>query len=303
MIPAAGPPPARPPSGQSRKATRTGEDGGARDQARLGPQPGLADQRQHDRAGDSAGDFGDRVAAEIPGLYRYALSLTGNRAEAEDVTGDTVLRALERQRQFRGEASLRTWLHQILHRLAIDRGRRHDREVTVAEAERAWQDERGSADASVAADRAQTRAELRDGLLRLPFGHRAVVVLHDAEGWPVAEIALALGIGLPAARQRLRRGRMMLVSALAQGAERRAACEKVPLSCLNARSRVSDYIDGAVAPAQRAPLEAHLAGCVTCPPLYQALVGVKASLGALRDPDSVVPPGLARRIRDKTGRP
>jgi RNA polymerase sigma-70 factor (ECF subfamily) len=256
-----------------------------------------------DGAAAPGGDFGGLVAAEIPGLYRYALSLTGNRTEAEDVVGDTVLRAVERQGQFRGEASLRTWLHQILHHLAIDRGRRHGREVSVAEVEGTWRDERYTVDASVVADRAQSRAELRDSLLHLPFGYRAVVILHDAEGWPATEIAQVLGIGLPAARQRLRRGRMMLVSALAQGEERRVAGRKVPLSCRDARSLVSDYIDGAVAPGQRSPLEAHLAGCATCPPLYQALVGVKASLGALRDPDSVVPPGLARRIQDKTGRP
>jgi RNA polymerase sigma-70 factor (ECF subfamily) len=254
-------------------------------------------------AGGPAPDFGVLVAAEIPGLYRYALSLTGNHAEAEDVVGDTVLRALERQDQFRGEASLRTWLHQILHHLAVDRGRRHGREVTAAEVEGAWRDERYTVDASVVAGRAQTRAELRDGLLHLPFGYRAVVVLHDAEGWPAAQIAQALGIGLPAARQRLRRGRMMLVTALAQGQERRAAGKKVPLSCWDARSRVSDYIDGELAAGQRAPLEAHLAACATCPPLYQALVGTKACLGALRDPDSVVPPELARRIQDQARRP
>ncbi len=108
-------------------------------------------------------------------------------------------------------------------------------------------DERYSVDAAVVTDRAQTRAELGDSLLHLPFGHRAVVVLHDAEGWPVTQIAQALGIGLPTARQRLRRGRMMLVSAPAQGEERRVTGKKVPLSCWDARSRVSDYIDGELA--------------------------------------------------------
>jgi RNA polymerase sigma-70 factor (ECF subfamily) len=271
----------------------------AADGGHAAPVPGDS----HDHAEGRAPEFGALVAAEIPGLYRYALSLTGNQAEAEDVVGDTVLRALERQDQFRGEASLRTWLHQILHHLAVDRGRRRGRELTVAEVEDAWRDEHYSVDASVVASRAQTRAELRDSLLHVPFGYRAVVVLHDAEGWPVAQIAQALGIGLPAARQRLRRGRMMLVTALAQGQERRMTGAKVPLSCRDARSRVSDYIDGELAPGQRAPLEAHLASCATCPPLYQALVGTKASLGALRDPDSVIPPELARRIQDKTMRP
>jgi predicted anti-sigma-YlaC factor YlaD len=46
----------------------------------------------------------------------------------------------------------------------------------------------------------------------------------------------------------------------------------------------------------RAAVEAHLRTCPTCPPLYAALVGVHARLGALRDPDAVVPEALGRRI-------
>jgi anti-sigma factor RsiW len=111
------------------------------------------------------------------------------------------------------------------------------------------------------------------------------------------QIAAVLGISLPAAKQRLRRGRMILVSALAHGRERRAANSSVPLSCWDAREQVSGYLDGDLDASARAALEVHLANCATCPPLFQALVGVRASLGALRDPDSVVPAELAGRVR------
>ena len=40
-----------------------------------------------------------------------------------------------------------------------------------------------------------------------------------------------------------------------------------------------------------------LGSCPTCPALYAGLVGVRAALGALRDPDTVVPPALADRVR------
>jgi predicted anti-sigma-YlaC factor YlaD len=89
---------------------------------------------------------------------------------------------------------------------------------------------------------------------------------------------------------------MALVTALARGAERRAALAGVPLSCWEARRHISDYLNGDVSSRTRTLLERHLARCPTCPPLYAALVGVTASLGRLRDPDSVVPPGLAQRI-------
>ena len=89
---------------------------------------------------------------------------------------------------------------------------------------------------------------------------------------------------------------MALVSALAAGAERREALEGVPLSCWDARSRVSDYLDEALPATEAAMLERHLETCPTCPPLYAALVGVRAALGGLRDPDAVVPPPVARRL-------
>ena len=87
------------------------------------------------------------------------------------------------------------------------------------------------------------------------------------------------------------------MSALAHGRERRAANSGVPLSCWDAREQVSGYLDGDLDASARAALEVHLASCATCPPLFQALVGVSASLGALHDPDSVVPAELAGRVR------
>jgi RNA polymerase sigma-70 factor (ECF subfamily) len=144
---------------------------------------------------------------------------------------------------------------------------------------------------------AETREEIEDALLRLPAIYRTAVVLHDIEGITVREIAELAQIDLPAAKQRLRRGRMMMVSALADGHERRVALRGVPLRCWDARSRVSDYLDGDVDPATAAALERHLETCPTCPPLVASLVGVRERMGGLRDADSVVDPALAERIR------
>jgi len=246
-------------------------------------------------------DFAAAVGAELPGLYRYARSITVSDAEAEDLVGDTVLRALERAAQYRGEASVRTWLHRILSRLAIDRARHRAHELSVEDVEARWRDDAYSVDAAAVVERAESAAELRDALVHIPCRYRAAVVLHDAEAFTAGEVASVLGISLPAAKQRIRRGRMMLVSALSQGERRRAANAGVPLSCWEARERVSGYIDGELEPAGRAALEAHLAGCATCPPLYQAIVGATSALGHLRDPDSVIPAALAERVRRHLG--
>jgi len=175
----------------------------------------------------SAKDFADAVARELPGLYRVALALGAPEALAEDLVEDTVLRALEHRQQLRSDASLRSWLHQILRRLAVDRARRRAHEVAVQDVEALWQDETYSVDAASVVERAEDVASLREALLHIPEQYRSVLVLHDEEGWTSRSVAEALWISEAAAKQRLRRGRMMLVSVLADGrsgVERTGAC-------------------------------------------------------------------------------
>jgi RNA polymerase sigma-70 factor, ECF subfamily len=256
------------------------------------------------RAPDQGGgldpkDFDGLVAEHAPALFRLARSLGADPARAEDLVQETFLRAYERRDQHRG-GSVQGWFRRILHNLAVDHARAPSRrEVPVAEVESRWADDAYTVDVAEVVERAQMREELEDALVHLPFPYRAAVVLHDVEGWPSREIADAMDITLPAAKQRLRRGRMMLVTALAAGAERRAALAGVPLKCWDARQQVSGYLDGELPPAVSATLERHLAGCPTCPPLYGALVGVRDGLDRLRDPDSVIPPGLAARALDR----
>ena len=241
--------------------------------------------------------FARALVAERAKLYRFALGITRDQHLAADLVQDTMLRALERSEQFRGDAPIGAWLRRILHRLAIDRGRRAAREVVVEEVEDAWRDDAYSVDPAVDAERHQAREEIEDALARLPFIYRAAVLLHDVEGWTVREISEVQEIGLPAAKQRLRRGRMALVTALAEGRARRRELEGVPMRCWDARLQVSDYLDGVLDEAACHVLETHLETCPTCPPLYAALVDAHEQLGSLRDPDAVVPPTLDRRIR------
>jgi RNA polymerase sigma-70 factor, ECF subfamily len=236
------------------------------------------------------------VTEHLDGLYRYARLLTGDPILAEDVVQDTVLRALERADQFRGDASLRTWLHRIAHNIAVDRARRRAREVVVDDVEERWRADDYTVEAVEIVERAAVRDELEDALVRLPDLYRTAVILHDVEGWTSAQIADAVGIGLPAAKQRLRRGRMALVSALAAGAERREALDGTPMRCWDARRLVSEYLDRELDEPRARAVEAHLQRCPTCPPLYAALVGVRAEVGRLRDSDRVVPAPLAQRL-------
>lgn len=238
----------------------------------------------------------EEIAEHASDLYRVALRLSGDTHLAADLVQDTLIRAMERAQQFRGEHGLRPWLRRILHNLAIDRARRSAHEEVVEDVEARWSADDYTVDPAIVAERASTRVELQDALVRLPFIYRAAVLLHDAEGFTVRDVADMTGVSLPAAKQRLRRGRMMLVSALATGHERRLQHRGVPMPCWDARQHVSDYLDGVLDHDTAHVVEAHLATCPTCPPLYQALVATHREVADIGDPDTVVPPALAERI-------
>jgi RNA polymerase sigma-70 factor, ECF subfamily len=71
------------------------------------------------------------------------------------------------------------------------------------------------------------------------------------------------------------------------------------MRCWKARRHVSSYLDGELDEATRSMVEGHLGGRPTCPPLYASLVGIRATMGDLRDADAVVEDGIASRIRER----
>jgi RNA polymerase sigma-70 factor (ECF subfamily) len=250
--------------------------------------------------GDGDGDaFASALMAELPRLVHLAARLVRDPDQAQDCAQETIVGAWRRRDQLRDAQAIGAWLRRSLVNRVIDRSRAHHDELDLDAVEADWHDDDWSVVPERVLERAELRDELEDALARLPAVYRVAVVLHDAVGWTAAEIASATGAGLPATKQRLRRGRMMLVSALAADDERRLASEAQPLRCWRARRHISGYLDGELDEATRTAVEAHLEDCPTCPPLYASLVGVRATLGGLRDPDSVVEARMADRIRSQ----
>ncbi len=246
----------------------------------------------------------DQLVAAVPGLHRYALALTRSGDAADELVQDTIVKALAKADTFRGESSPATWLHRILYRAFVDdQRRRHSLptpdEILMPAVDRWWADADYTVSPERVVDRASDRASLLDALVRLPYDLRSAVILHDAEGRTAAEIAAIHEISLAAAKQRIRRGRAALVSALDAEDDRRKATKGVPMTCVDARALVSDYLDGELDDPRRTLVERHLATCPTCPGLYAALVGVQVALTRLRDPDTVVPPDLVIRARER----
>ncbi|HKY22141.1 MAG TPA: RNA polymerase sigma factor [Vicinamibacterales bacterium] len=75
------------------------------------------------RGGNSAA-FGELVERHQGAVYRAALAALGNTADAEDVAQEALVLAYRRLDQFRGDASVKTWMVSIAWRLSLTRRRR-----------------------------------------------------------------------------------------------------------------------------------------------------------------------------------
>lgn len=66
-------------------------------------------------------------------VFSYAMTLAGDRSQAEEITQETFFRAFAKQSGFRGEADEATWLCAIARNLFLDEKRRRDRDGAVPE--------------------------------------------------------------------------------------------------------------------------------------------------------------------------
>lgn len=164
---------------------------------------------------------GDRDAARaladrhLPRLYAYAARLLGDRAEAEDVAQEAMLRLWRIAPDWRpGEARVTTWLYRVATNLCIDRGRSRRRRGTAAldEVAEPADSRPGAAAAMIAAERA---AALQAALDALPGRQRQAVVLRHIEGLGNPAIAEIMGIGVEAVESLTARGKRALAAMLA----------------------------------------------------------------------------------------
>lgn len=163
---------------------------------------------------------GDRQAARAltlrftPVVMAHAYRLLGDRAEAEDVTQEAMLRLWRIAPDWRpGEARVRTWLYRVVANLATDRLRRRRRSGPSLDAVAEPVDP-ASGPAERLQDAARTGA-LQEALDRLPERQRQAVVLRHIEGLANPEIAAIMETGTEAVESLIARGKRALVAALA----------------------------------------------------------------------------------------
>jgi RNA polymerase sigma-70 factor (ECF subfamily) len=186
--------------------------------------------------------FGTEVLGYLEPLFATAMRLTRNRADAEDLVQDTIVKALRFQDRFERGTNLRAWLYTILHNTWRNRVRDTVREAVDVDSERI---EELAATVDGPADietpertllRATMDVDLREALDELPEAFRQAVWLRDVEEFSYAEIAKMLEVPIGTVMSRISRGRRLLFQKLsgAEGKGQKATGkghdEKVPVS-------------------------------------------------------------------------
>ncbi len=146
------------------------------------------------------------IARQMPALRRFALALTRDPSEAEDLVQEALLRGHEKRRGFRPGGDLKSWLFSILKNAFLDRRRnrlaREGREADVASLAPLTTD---------APQEAVVRlAQLRTAFLSLPDEQREALSLIALEGLTYAEAAKVADVPLGTLMSRVARARAAL---------------------------------------------------------------------------------------------
>lgn len=165
------------------------------------------------------------VRPEIDTLYRFAFRLTGDRDDAEDLVQDVLVKVYGRRDELSSIEVLRPWLCRVLYNQFVDDERRYRRRrlSVVKPADdpaRAGDPMDAYASSSASPEQLSSRAfdikQLEAALAELSPEHRAVLLMHDSEGYKLAEIQVITGIPVGTLKSRIHRARARLRERLAE---------------------------------------------------------------------------------------
>ena len=161
---------------------------------------------------------GDRAAAQVltarlaPVVYTQAFRMLGDRAEAEDITQDSLLRLWHAAPDWQaGQAKVTTWLYRVTSNLCIDKMRKSKRHSSGDVPE---MPDNGPDMERRLQDRARAQA-LRAALRDLPNRQKQAMILRHLEGLSNPDVAQIMQISVEAVESLMSRGKRSLANALA----------------------------------------------------------------------------------------
>ncbi len=165
--------------------------------------------------------FEDTALPHLDGLYGMALRLTRDRADADDLVQDTMVRAYRFWSSFQPGTSAKAWLFTILRNTYINRYHRAGRARALARNLEGELNALGGGDAAghVASgppapdqvvSRKDTRLRIEEALGKLPDDYKLAVTLADIEGLTYKEIASIMECPIGTVMSRIYRGRKRL---------------------------------------------------------------------------------------------
>jgi RNA polymerase sigma-70 factor (ECF subfamily) len=168
-----------------------------------------------EKSNHSGTDFSQSALEHLDSLYGFALVLTRNPTEAEDLVQETYLRAARAFGRLVPDSNLKSWLFAIMRNIRLNQIR-HTKsgpqfvELDAEEETRTqWLDSRASNPHNVLIQKVE-REQVRAAIEKLPHLYREVIVLRDIEGFSYQQIAGILQCPAGTVMSRLGRAREQL---------------------------------------------------------------------------------------------
>ena len=166
------------------------------------------------RRGD-ADAFEQLVEAYRNQVFRLALRMCGNEADADEVAQEAFLSAWKGLPNFRGESRFSTWLYQLTTHAVIDLMRREKRQAAAEDIDEITTADDGPSPQQQAG-RAETRREVRAALMQLPEEYRQVLLLRFMQELSYEEIGQTLKLPAGTVKSRLNRAKAQLKDILSR---------------------------------------------------------------------------------------
>lgn len=185
-------------------------------------------------------EFEDLYSTYRSRIWSLCLRMTGNPDDAEDLTQETFLRLFQKLDTFRGESAFCTWLRRIAINVVLLRFQKASwrRETSMETFEELdpvtgcpHKVEFGRLDARMMG--AVDRVSLQRAIDQLPPGFKAVLILHDIEGYEHVEISELMGCSIGTSKSQLHKARLKMReylrhTATEQGTYHRRSMKRMP---------------------------------------------------------------------------